>query len=74
MNEPCPDCEGFLVERVNSINMHTFLGCSEWPVCKFTKRGGENPTYDYEDEVLEYEDDYYMGFDSCDGPGSSEFF
>jgi ssDNA-binding Zn-finger/Zn-ribbon topoisomerase 1 len=76
--EQCELCrEGFLIERVNSINKHTFIGCSEWPVCKFTKRGGENPTYDYEDEVMEYEDNYYMGmsdYDWMDSDGSSGWY
>jgi ssDNA-binding Zn-finger/Zn-ribbon topoisomerase 1 len=42
--EACPDCKnGYLVERINSYTNNTFLGCSEWPECEYTKRGGENP-------------------------------
>ena len=44
VGELCKGCkEGYLVERVNSKTKNTFLGCSEFPVCKFTKAGGENP-------------------------------
>jgi len=59
--EKCSDCrEGYLVERVNSKTKNTFLGCSEFPDCKFTKIGGQNPTparvttYSYEEECDDY--------------------
>ena len=40
----CDDCgEGMMQERTNSTTGHTFLGCSEFPECKFTKSGGKNP-------------------------------
>ena len=61
--EGCPDCtDGYLVERVNGNTKNTFLGCSEWPDCEYTKRGGENPSpvksssYYSSDE---YDDDPY---------------
>jgi ssDNA-binding Zn-finger/Zn-ribbon topoisomerase 1 len=61
--EGCPDCtDGYLVERINSKTTNTFLGCSEWPDCKYTKRGGKNPSpikvswSNLRDE-LDYEDD-----------------
>jgi hypothetical protein len=56
---PCDDCgEGIMLERTNSNTGNTFLGCSEFPECKFTKTGGSNPaaprpTY----STLEYDDD-----------------
>jgi hypothetical protein len=69
--ERCPEDKdgGFLVERVNSLTGNTFLGCSEFPECKYTKRGGSNPApvvsypdrYDYEDEDME--DDGFFGGD-----------
>ncbi len=40
----CDDCgEGMMIERTNSTTGNTFLGCSEFPDCKFTKSGGKNP-------------------------------
>lgn len=61
----CPDCtDGLLIERTNKETKNTFLGCSEWPGCKHTERGGSNPSkpftyaYSYDDE-----DD----FDGCCG-------
>lgn len=71
IGEKCPDCtDGYLVERINSNTKNTFIGCSEWPDCKFTKRGGKNPspvkstTYFYEDEYEDFDDgldDWYEG-------------
>ena len=78
--EKCEKCkEGYLVERVNSLSKNTFIGCSTWPECTFTKRGGENPTlvkaaYSYEEEMEDYDDGYFGGFDYCDGPGSSGWY
>ena len=44
VGELCQDCqEGYLTERINSKTKNTFLGCSEFPDCKFTKAGGANP-------------------------------
>lgn len=73
--EKCSDCkEGFLVERLNSKTTNTFLGCSEWPDCKFTKRGGVNPApvstykpshHDYDD--LYDLDDYADLYSDCFG-------
>ena len=57
--EKCPNCKhGFLVERGNSNTQNTFLGCSEWPDCMYTKSGGANPApaFTYDDEC---DDDYY---------------
>ncbi len=72
---PCDDCgEGMMVERTNSINGYTFLGCSEFPECKFTKNGGKNPAPprasfcldDYLDDYLD--DDYNNWDDDFQGP------
>ena len=62
--EKCEKCkEGYLVERVNSLTKNSFIGCSTWPDCAFTERGGENPTpvkafFCYEEEYEDY-DGYY---------------
>jgi len=82
--EKCEKCtEGYLVERVNSLTKNSFIGCSTWPDCAFTKRGGENPTpprvktecfdvYDYDNDCP---DNMCFGdFDYCDGPGSSGWY
>ena len=43
--EKCPKCtDGYLLERVNGTTKNTFLGCSEFPDCEFTKPGGSNPS------------------------------
>lgn len=74
--EQCDTCtDGYLVERVNSITKNTFIGCSEWPDCNFTKRGGANPapvkttTYYYEEECDDFWDDpFYGGSGDMEGP------
>jgi ssDNA-binding Zn-finger/Zn-ribbon topoisomerase 1 len=33
----CTDCGAPLVERTNSFNSSTFLGCSTWPRCHHTQ-------------------------------------
>lgn len=33
----CPDCGSELVERTNSVNGSTFLGCVGFPVCRHTQ-------------------------------------
>jgi ssDNA-binding Zn-finger/Zn-ribbon topoisomerase 1 len=69
IGEKCPDCDGYLVERVNSITKNTFIGCSEWPDCNYTKRGGENPApvtssyYEGADLYDDFDDDYLYGGD-----------
>lgn len=58
----CDDCgEGMLIERTNSTNGYTFLGCSEFPECKFTKNGGKNPTPAR--SPIYYEEEYDDGWD-----------
>jgi ssDNA-binding Zn-finger/Zn-ribbon topoisomerase 1 len=64
--ELCTDCNvGYLVERVNSLTKNTFIGCSEFPDCKFSKTGGKRPAparvtaYSYEEEYDDYDDDIY---------------
>lgn len=57
-------CGGNFVERTNSMTGHTFIGCSEFPECKYTKSGGSNPSpargsFDYDEE--DEEDPFYMG-------------
>ena len=27
-----------MIERVNSLNLSTFLGCSDWPLCTNTQK------------------------------------
>lgn len=34
----CTDCGAPMVERVNSFNASTFLGCSRFPECKSTQK------------------------------------
>lgn len=76
VGEECPDCtDGHLVERVNSKTKNTFLGCSEWPDCKYTKAGGENPSllksYSYEGDWMndpyDYAEDDRIDWDWMDG-------
>lgn len=36
-NSSCPECGvGILLERTNRTTGNQFLGCSEWPACKYT--------------------------------------
>lgn len=35
-NNICPKCDGFLVERKGKYGM--FVGCSNFPKCKFIKK------------------------------------
>jgi ssDNA-binding Zn-finger/Zn-ribbon topoisomerase 1 len=72
--EPCVECkEGYLVERTNSKTGHTFLGCSEWPDCDYTKHGGSNAaplkaiTYCEADYYDDMDEDGYYGGDWGDG-------
>jgi hypothetical protein len=63
----CDDCgEGMMIERTNSTTGHTFLGCSEFPECKFTKSGGKNPApprvSSYSDDMFE-DDDFDTDWD-----------
>jgi len=37
-NEVCPLCGGKLVVRRNKSNGEPFMGCKNYPECKFTKR------------------------------------
>ena len=73
VGEECPDCtDGYLVERVNSNTKNTFIGCSEWPDCEFTKRGGKNPSpvkvgWSSLRDELDYDDDDRMDWDWMDG-------
>jgi hypothetical protein len=66
--EDCPECKGLLIERTNSKTGHTFLGCSTFPECHYSKAGGSNPAParvvaydDYEDEDMD-DDDFFGGF------------
>ena len=34
---PSRECEGYLLERINSKTEETFIGCSEFPYCRYTK-------------------------------------
>jgi len=36
---PCPehDCKGTLVERTNRGTGESFLGCDQYPTCRFTR-------------------------------------
>ena len=34
----CPACGAPQVERVNTFNNSTFLGCSDWPRCTETQK------------------------------------
>ena len=34
----CPDCGAPMVERINSHNLSSFLGCSNYPDCKHTDK------------------------------------
>lgn len=34
----CPKCKNQLIERINSKNQYKFLGCNNYPKCKFTRR------------------------------------
>ena len=66
--EKCPDCkDGYLVERMNGKTTNTFLGCNEWPDCKYTKNGGVNPS-PAKAYSSTWEDDYYEddGYDDND--------
>lgn len=36
--EPCPRCHSALVERTNRTTGETFIGCSGFPRCRFTKQ------------------------------------
>ena len=65
---PCSRCDGILVQRTNRKTMHTFLGCSRWPACKYTKRGGSNPGaprvfVDLYDDPFDENPDMGDGFD-----------
>lgn len=33
----CPDCQSHLVERTNTKNGTTFMGCSRYPDCNHTE-------------------------------------
>jgi ssDNA-binding Zn-finger/Zn-ribbon topoisomerase 1 len=33
----CPICDGKLVRRKNKLTKETFLGCSNYPKCKYTQ-------------------------------------
>jgi len=70
IGEKCSDCEGYLVERVNSLTKNTFIGCSEWPDCNFTERGGANPSpvKTYAPSYSDYDDAW------DDGDGYSDPF
>jgi ssDNA-binding Zn-finger/Zn-ribbon topoisomerase 1 len=67
--ERCEKCEGFLIERTNSQTKNTFLGCSEWPDCKYTKNGGSNPSPE-RSYISTWEDDCY---EDGDYPGIGLF-
>jgi ssDNA-binding Zn-finger/Zn-ribbon topoisomerase 1 len=70
IGEKCPDCDGYLVERVNSKTKNTFIGCSEWPDCEFTKRGGENPA----PEKAKIECHCYDGMDYCNDMDDNGYY
>lgn len=71
LKDKCPDCKyGYQIERINSKTGYTFMGCDEFPKCKFSKPGGSKPApvskepycgcfddvpYDYEDEVNSFD-------------------
>jgi len=38
LNEICPSCGGKLVTKVNKSNGEHFVGCKNYPECKFTRR------------------------------------
>lgn len=38
MTIPCPSCGAPMVERINSINLSSFLGCSRYPECRETRK------------------------------------
>jgi len=37
-NCPEPYCNGKLIRRVNSRTQEEFLGCTEFPKCKYTQK------------------------------------
>lgn len=34
----CPRCDGKLVKRVNRSTQEIFLGCTNYPKCKYTQK------------------------------------
>jgi ssDNA-binding Zn-finger/Zn-ribbon topoisomerase 1 len=54
MNEPletCPECRlGKLIERENSKNGNLFMGCSRFPVCRYTEAHPDDPCDESDEE------------------------
>jgi ssDNA-binding Zn-finger/Zn-ribbon topoisomerase 1 len=34
---PCPQCDGSLIRRKNNLTKEAFLGCTNFPKCKYTQ-------------------------------------
>ena len=39
----CPKCDGFMIEKQNKAKGTWFLGCTNWPKCKYTRPLREQP-------------------------------
>jgi ssDNA-binding Zn-finger/Zn-ribbon topoisomerase 1 len=51
----CINCDGYIVERINKNTKQKFLGCSNFPKCKFSKSIKLKREFvDYNDELRPY--------------------
>ncbi len=74
--DDCPECKGSLVERLNSATRKTFLGCSAFPKCRFSKSGGSNPVKEVELSTDHFDYDYCADADDgfLGGDHQGDFF
>lgn len=61
----CPDCGsslmcGHLVIRENTHTGHKFLGCSNYPVCRYTDE------YDDPNDTVTFDNDIYRAYERRD--------
>lgn len=58
--ETCPrnNCDGNIVERMNSRTSEIFYGCSKFPVCRFSETRHGPPNDDCDDPL---DSDFYGG-------------